>query len=177
MVLDTALLYTQRYRARIKSKVERPWEWSCALSVVAIEKGSFGYPSTKVTNFTYVYNIIFIDNIFSKVSIFHIRFCYYANNVWFSCSRHILVRFRWKPKLICSEIYTMNVQKLHFPLIYFIYLFIDNVTPNVNTTRVFFSVLSFISMHKWESRGMKLYICRCLPPDTTWHKVKSPKAD
>ena len=20
-------------------------------------------------------------------------------------------------------------------------------------------------------------ICRCLPPDTTWHKVKSPKAD
>ena len=21
------------------------------------------------------------------------------------------------------------------------------------------------------------FICRCLPPDTTWHKVKSPKAD
>ena len=23
----------------------------------------------------------------------------------------------------------------------------------------------------------RLFICRCLPPDTTWHKVKSPKAD
>ena len=22
-----------------------------------------------------------------------------------------------------------------------------------------------------------LFICRCLPPDTTWHMVKSPKAD
>ena len=24
---------------------------------------------------------------------------------------------------------------------------------------------------------LHLCICRCLPPDTTWHKVKSPKAN
>ena len=24
---------------------------------------------------------------------------------------------------------------------------------------------------------MRADICRCLPPDTIWHKVKSPKAD
>ena len=41
---------------RIKSKVEPSREWSSVprlhLSVVAIEKGAFGSPSTKVTNFT-----------------------------------------------------------------------------------------------------------------------------
>ena len=28
-----------------------------------------------------------------------------------------------------------------------------------------------------ELRQERADICRCLPPDTTWHKVKSPKAD
>ena len=57
MVLDTSLRYTQQYNVRIEDKVEQPWERSCALpiylSVVAIEKGSFWLPSTKVANLTY----------------------------------------------------------------------------------------------------------------------------
>ena len=55
MVLDTALLSTQHYQALIKGKVEQSRELSCALphpGVVAIEKGAFRSPSTKVANFT-----------------------------------------------------------------------------------------------------------------------------
>ena len=56
MVLDSALLNTQRYKVRIKGKVEQSREWSSILSytlcVVAIEKGAFESPSTKATNFT-----------------------------------------------------------------------------------------------------------------------------
>ena len=57
MVLDTALLNTQQYKVRIKDKVEKSRERSSALLyisvIVAIEKGAFGSPSTKVANFTY----------------------------------------------------------------------------------------------------------------------------
>ena len=62
MVLDPALLNIQHYRVRIKGKVEliqgmelRP---PLHLGVVAIEKGAFGSPSTKVANFTYFISII-----------------------------------------------------------------------------------------------------------------------
>ena len=54
MVLDIGLLNTQHYKVRIKAKVEQSMEWSIALDVVAIEKGAFGSPSTKVVNFTYL---------------------------------------------------------------------------------------------------------------------------
>ena len=56
IVLDAALLNTQHYKVRIKGYVEQSMDWSRALlhtSVVAIEKGAFGSPSTKVTNSTY----------------------------------------------------------------------------------------------------------------------------
>ena len=57
MVLDAALLITQHYKIKIKGKVEQTREWSSTLpihlGVVAIEKGAFGSPSTKVANFTY----------------------------------------------------------------------------------------------------------------------------
>ena len=46
MVLDAILLNTQHYKVRIKGKVEQS-------SVVAIEKGAFGLPSTTVANFTF----------------------------------------------------------------------------------------------------------------------------
>ena len=36
MVLDTALLSTQHYKARIKDKVEQFWEWSSALSYTLV---------------------------------------------------------------------------------------------------------------------------------------------
>ena len=55
MVLDAALLGIQHYKVRIKGKVEQSRERSSTplhLSVVAIEKGAFGLPSTKVANFT-----------------------------------------------------------------------------------------------------------------------------
>ena len=56
MVLDTSLLNTQQYKVHIKGKVEQFWERISALllhlGVVAIEKGAFGSPSTKVANFT-----------------------------------------------------------------------------------------------------------------------------
>ena len=58
MALDAASLNTQHCKVRIKSKVEYSREWSSAISVVAIEKGAFGSPSTQVANFTYIYNAI-----------------------------------------------------------------------------------------------------------------------
>ena len=67
MVLDTYLLNTQQYKVRIKSKVEQSRERSSALplqlSLVAIEKGAFGSPTTTVANFTfftYIYIILYI---------------------------------------------------------------------------------------------------------------------
>ena len=54
MLLDASLLNTQHYKVRIKGKVEQTRERSTApqhLGVVAIEKGAFGSPSTKVANF------------------------------------------------------------------------------------------------------------------------------
>ena len=46
MVLDAAFLNTQHYKVRLIGKVDQ----SSALSVVAIEKGAFGSPSTKFAN-------------------------------------------------------------------------------------------------------------------------------
>ena len=59
IVLDAALLSTPQYKVSIKSKLEKSREWSSALplhlSVVAIEKGAFGSPSTKVAKFTFTF--------------------------------------------------------------------------------------------------------------------------
>ena len=59
MVLDATLLSTQLYKVRIKGNVEQSWEWSMRppqhFSVVAIEKGAFGSPSTMIINFTYIF--------------------------------------------------------------------------------------------------------------------------
>ena len=58
MVLDAALLNTQHYKIRIKGKVEQSREElhrPLHLTVVAIEKETVWSPSTKVTNFTYIY--------------------------------------------------------------------------------------------------------------------------
>ena len=69
MVLHASLLNTQHYKVRIKGKVEQSREWSSTLylhlSVVAIEKGAFGSPSTKVANFTYFTFISFNSSILS----------------------------------------------------------------------------------------------------------------
>ena len=63
MVLDAALLNIQRYKVRIKGKVEQSRERSSTLPLhlgaVAIEKGAFGSPSTIVANFTYMNENIF----------------------------------------------------------------------------------------------------------------------
>ena len=56
MELDASLFNTQHYKVQIKGKVEHPVQWvvpSLYLCVVAIEKGAFRSPSTKVANFTY----------------------------------------------------------------------------------------------------------------------------
>ena len=53
MLLNAVLLSTQHYKVRIKGKVKQSTEWSSALGVVAIEKGAFGPPLTKIANFTY----------------------------------------------------------------------------------------------------------------------------
>ena len=50
VVLDNSLLNTQNYKVCFKGKVEQSRERSS--SVVVIEKGAFGEPSTTVTNFT-----------------------------------------------------------------------------------------------------------------------------
>ena len=51
IVLDTAFVNTQHYKARFKGEAEQSREWS---GVVAIGKGAFGSPSTKVTNFMFI---------------------------------------------------------------------------------------------------------------------------
>ena len=59
MVLDASLLNTQYNKVWIKGKVEQSRERSSALSlhlgIVAIEKGTFRSPSTKVANFIYLF--------------------------------------------------------------------------------------------------------------------------
>ena len=58
VVLDAVLFSTQHYKVRIKGILEQSWEWSSArlhLGVVAIEKGAFRSPLTKVAEFTYMY--------------------------------------------------------------------------------------------------------------------------
>ena len=53
MVLDASLLNTQHYKVRIKGKVEQSREGVApSPTLVAIEKGAFGLPSTVVANFT-----------------------------------------------------------------------------------------------------------------------------
>ena len=57
MALNATLLNTQHYKIRIKGKVEKSREWSSALPytsvwVVAIEKETFGSPSTEAAYFT-----------------------------------------------------------------------------------------------------------------------------
>ncbi len=54
IVLDDAYLNTQHYKVWVKGKVEQSRERSSVLPytcVVAIQKGAFGSPSTKVANF------------------------------------------------------------------------------------------------------------------------------
>ena len=66
MVLDTSLLNTQHYKVRIKSKLEQSpytsvYRPPLHLGVVAIEKGTFGPPSTMVANlYIYIYIYIYI---------------------------------------------------------------------------------------------------------------------
>ena len=59
MVLDAALLNTQHYKVRIKGKIEQSIGMDLhpplQVGVVAIEKGAFSSPSTKVANYTYLY--------------------------------------------------------------------------------------------------------------------------
>ena len=52
MVLDASLFNTQHYKVRIKGKVGQSWDRSCALpyTMVAIEKGTFVSPLTKIAN-------------------------------------------------------------------------------------------------------------------------------
>ena len=61
MVLNATLLNSQHYNVSIKGKVEQSREWSSAplhIRVVAIEKGVFESPSTKVANFTLLIAIV-----------------------------------------------------------------------------------------------------------------------
>ena len=55
MVLDTSLINTQQYKVRIEGKVEqsrqgKEYRPPLHFSIVAIEKGAFGSPSTTVAN-------------------------------------------------------------------------------------------------------------------------------
>ena len=59
MVLDTSLLNTQYYKARIKGKVDQSKETSGVFNLhlggVANKKGCFGSLSTTVANYTFKY--------------------------------------------------------------------------------------------------------------------------
>ena len=61
IVLDATLLNTQRYKVKIKGKVEQSRERNNTLPYSLIEKGAFWSPSTTVANFTlYIYIYIYI---------------------------------------------------------------------------------------------------------------------
>ena len=67
MVLDASLLNTQQYKVGIKGKVEQSGKGvapSLHLGVVAIKKGFFGSPSTKVANFTYIWETLCLFDTF-----------------------------------------------------------------------------------------------------------------
>ena len=55
MLLNATLLNTQHYKVSTKGKVEQSRKWSSYLAVVAIEKGAFGSPLTKIANFDYIH--------------------------------------------------------------------------------------------------------------------------
>ena len=59
MILDTYLLNAQRYKVRIKGKVEqfreKKYHPPLHLDAVAVEKRAFWSPSNIVANFTYFY--------------------------------------------------------------------------------------------------------------------------
>ena len=57
MVLDHSLLNTQHYKVRVKwsNPGNGVVSFLTHLGVIAIEKGAFGFPSTKVANFTYLF--------------------------------------------------------------------------------------------------------------------------
>ena len=82
MVFDAALLSIQQFQVRIKGKVEQLWEWNSAfplhLYVVAIEKGAFESPSTKVANFTYSYSISYGLNSITTVFFYKVSF----DSIW-----------------------------------------------------------------------------------------------
>ena len=60
VLLDAALINTQHYKVRIKSSwgiLGMTYHLPQQLSAVAIEKGASELPSTKVTNFTFIFEI------------------------------------------------------------------------------------------------------------------------
>ena len=54
MILDATLPNTQHYEVQIKGKQGKEWHSPLHLGVVAIEKGAFRLPSTKVGQLTYI---------------------------------------------------------------------------------------------------------------------------
>ena len=90
MVLDASLLNTQHYKVRIKAKVEQSRERSRALPYTlgegtAIEKGTFGLPSTMVANFLFPICSYHMNSMLSliatEVSLKHFINFFFCNNV------------------------------------------------------------------------------------------------
>ena len=87
MVLDAALVNTQHYKVRIKDKVEQVVvvvvEESSArtqhLSVVVIERGGFGSPSTKVSN---LYQIFLSNTNNFQTDLWFSNRYYYSRSEW-----------------------------------------------------------------------------------------------
>ena len=50
------------------------------------------------------------------------------------------------------------------------------ITQSETLNSLFWWYLPTSPTRRGLTQGQKPIICRCLPPDTTWHKVKSPKA-
>ena len=112
MVLDTALLNTQQYKVRTKSKVEQSRQRRSTapppcLGVVTSEKGAFRSPTTTVANFTFTYGISttvgylmpnpvysYILNIYDLVwlGLWHIYHCRSFND---KSSLYIYIKYIW----------------------------------------------------------------------------------
>ena len=61
MVLDVSLLNTRHYKVRIKGKKKNPGKGvkpALHISVVAIEKGAFWFPSTPVGQLTIINHVL-----------------------------------------------------------------------------------------------------------------------
>ena len=83
-----------------------------------------------------------------------------------------------------THIYTLSRSDIYTPTLSLTYIHSYAPSPRpfyytsyIKTSLSLSLSLYFTHIHIYTHSLSVSFICRCLPPDTTWHKVKSPKAN